>query len=259
MAHDNGIMQSMDISTGKLLSRQRTGTKTRIYANPLLVNNKIYVPLQDEGVLILEADAKMKEICRNRITQDSGPWHSSIAANGDRLFIRTGTYLYCLGPQTGPAQFVPHDVVDDQSDLIEPIPRIDFVAQTNRLQPYCYYLVPDQESVSALLLAPYKSVITEEQTNRSKEIVKENFVRFEELRHEQNNAFFEFMKGDLDQSGLLLRLTKLDADTIKQGAQVRVLIKKLFSAEQMEQHLKEAEEWKKKQAEQQSAINSQKK
>jgi hypothetical protein len=135
--------------------------------------------------------------------------------------------------------------------MILPTPRLDFVAATNRLQQYCYYLATDPVAVENLLIVPYKSVITEEQTLESRGIIKENFERFDELRSMQDEGFWSYMKGDLDKEALLEKLKVIDKDTIKHSSQVRVLIKKLFSKEQMDQHLKDAAEWQRKQKEKQ--------
>ncbi len=247
--NDNGILESYDAETGKRLKRVRTGTKTRIYGNLLLVNDKIYIPLQDEGVLIVEANEKMKEIRRNRIATDPASVHASIAPNGDRLFMRTDGFLYCISDGDGSSAVIQYDSADNGRDLLEPEPRVDFVAETNRLQQYCYYLAPNVKAVSNLLLVPYKSVITEEQTRKSEEIIRKNFSRFDELRGLQNEAWWEFMMGEIDREGLSTKLEEVDKETIKYSSQVRVLIKKLFSKEQMDQHLKDAAEWRRRQEE----------
>jgi hypothetical protein len=251
VADDNGIMGSYESATGKRIKKARTGTKTRVYASPFLANDQMYVPLQDEGVLIMEANSTMKEVLRNKIESDTSPLHASLAANGDRFFTRTDGFLYCIGKNDAPATLVKYSATENAKEMILPTPRLDFVAATNRLQQYCYYLATDPVAVENLLIVPYKSVITEEQTLESRGIIKENFERFDELRSMQDEGFWSYMKGDLDKEALLEKLKVIDKDTIKHSSQVRVLIKKLFSKEQMDQHLKDAAEWQRKQKEKQ--------
>ena len=128
---DNGIAESYDISTGKLQGKQRTKTKIkRVYASPLLVGDKVYFPLQDEGVVVAEANEKMKEVYRNKFKNDKSLIHGSIAANGDRMFIRTDKYLYCIGSHDGPPQIVKNEVTDFSQDLMIPQPLVGFDPKT---------------------------------------------------------------------------------------------------------------------------------
>ncbi len=251
VADDNGIMGSYESATGKRIKKARTGTKTRVYASPFVANDQMYIPLQDEGVLIVEANSGMKEVRRNKIDSDTAPLHASLAANGDRFYVRTDGFLYCIGKNSNPANVVKYSAIENVREMVLPVPRLDFVSATNRLQQYCYYLATDPVAVESLLIVPYKSVITEEQALESRGIIKENFERFDELRSMQDEAFWIYMKGELDKDALLEKLAVVDKDTIKHSSQVRVLIKKLFSKEQMDQHMKDAAEWQRKQKEKQ--------
>ncbi len=256
VADDNGIMGSYDSKTGQRLKRQRTGTKDpRIYASPLLVGDRIYLPLQDEGVLIVEANPEMEIIQRNKFEEDESPIHGSIAPNGDRMFIRTDKFLYCIGSATGAPKLVKYDNQLMQRKPIEPIARVDFDPNTNRLKPYCYYLAKDEAAVMNILLSPYKSVITEEQTAKSKELIQADYAKFDELRKAHDEAYWSFMKGEIDRETLIEQLKPIETETLAHSGKVRIPVKKLFSKEQMDQHLKEAAEWQRKQKEKQQQNN----
>ncbi len=258
---DNGIAESYDINTGQPQGKQRTGTKIkRVYASPLLVNDKVYFPLQDAGVVVAEASAEMKPVYRNKFKNDDSLIHGSIAANGDRMFIRTDKYLYCIGSHDGPPQIVKNEVTDFSRDLIIPQPLVGFDPKTNRLSPFCYYLSNDPAATVNILLAPYKSVITEEQTKTATELIKnqENFAPYDQLRARLKEAYWEFMAGEIDRSQLVEKFKQIGGETARQSHDVRILVKKLFSPEQMEQHKKDAAEWQKKQRENQQASQSEK-
>jgi outer membrane protein assembly factor BamB len=249
VANDNGILECFDIADGKRLGRVRTGTKTRIYASLMLVGETIFVPLQDEGVLLVSADEKMKEVGRNRIASDDHLLHASLAANGDRIFLRTDRYLYCLGQHDGPPSTVTYPTVAIARNLVDPDPRVDYDPRTGRMAPYCYYLAADPKAVINLLLAPYKSVITEEQALESERIIRERFEPFDELRRRQKDAWWSFMKGKLNRDGLREELKPIAEETIQYSGQIRIPVKKLFSQEQMDQHLEEAAAWRRRQQE----------
>jgi outer membrane protein assembly factor BamB len=253
---DNGIAESYDINTGKLLGKQRTKTKVkRVYASPLMVGDKVYLPLQDEGVVVAEANEKMKELYRNKFKNDKSLIHGSIAANGDRLFIRTDRFLYCIGENNGIPVTLKTEETNYSKDLVMPQPIVGFDSHKNRLSPFCYYLSHDPAATVNILLAPYKSVITEEQTKAATEIIKkeENYAPYDKLRARLNQAYWEFMTGDIDRPKLVEKFKEIGAETAKQSHDVRILVKKLFSPVQMEQHKKDAAEWQKKQREKSNA------
>ena len=64
------------------------------------------------------------------------------------------------------------------------------------------------------------------------------------------------MTGEIDRPKLVEKFKEIGGETARQSHDVRILVKKLFSPEQMEQHKKDAAEWQKKQREKSKASQS---
>jgi len=91
---DNGTAVCYKDSTGEQKWSERL--RGEYYSSPLLVGKLIYACNRDGLTTIFEAspDGYM-EVARNKL--DDGIDASPIAIGG-KLFIRTQTHLYCIGP-----------------------------------------------------------------------------------------------------------------------------------------------------------------
>ena len=237
--HDSGILQVINIANGDLVKRQRTATKAQPFATPLLVGRFLYVPFQDAGVAIYTADDDCREVAINK-PLDNSPLNASIAAGINRAWVRSDRQLYCIGNESGPAVKFPWVQPENNQEIIaRQVYNLD--PSKGRARPYLLVLTPDPEQIALHVLMPYQSVITDEQTTRAREIVFENKEKYQVLlqryqdTREQNLLAPAASDQDFD-----ARYRELDAETEKLNSMVRVLIKKLFSAEQMKKHTEDA-------------------
>ena len=248
---DNGIFQNFDAKTGKLDQRHRLPTKSRFYASPLLVGDTFYIPLEDNGVYVCSATPDAEKISHNQFDKQKNSLKASFACAGNNLLLRNDKMLYCFGGELSGATNRLADF-KNQSELIVPTPRYDFDENTGRIRVYNLYLDHNHETCRRTVLAPYKSVITEDQTTESNKIINAEYQPFLDLRQQQDDAYWAFLQGgSKDHETLLAELKRIDKETTVYADKVRILVKKLFSKEQMDQHLKEAAERHKKFLEQQ--------
>ncbi len=241
--HDNGIVQVINADTGAMINRHRTATQTRPFASPLLAGDRLYMPFQDAGIAVFQADEQCGEIAVNALP-DTAPLMASIAAAGDRLYFRSDRYLYCIESGAGPASVTEWSEPDDrrviatlESCLIEP--------DRGWTRRFLLFLTPDYEQTIRYLLMPYQSVITDDQTIEAQRIIREEQPKYEKLRDR-----FETLEKDRLQTAaaeiasLRNRYEALEEDTRQLSEQSRILVKKLFTEEQMQQHLADAAEGK---------------
>jgi outer membrane protein assembly factor BamB len=241
---DNGILQCFEAATGKLVSKSRLPTKSRFYASPLLAGDKLYFPLEDNGVYVCEASSKTEKVSHNQFDPDKNSLKASFAAGIDMsLLIRNDKKIYCFGKIT--PELIENKVADfsDDSELIIPRPRYDFDKNTKRVRVYQYYIDLDPEICRMTVIAPYRSVITDEQKTEAYKIINDDFAPFDEMRQRYADARWAFLQsGSKDEDALIEKLKVIEKEATAYADKVRVKIKKLFSKEQMDQHLKEAAE-----------------
>jgi hypothetical protein len=96
-ASDKGVANCLDAKTGESIFRERLPTRSRIYASIVRAGSKLYVTTRDKGVLVLNAAEKYEELARNVIADDQDMMNASPAIIGDRLLLRTDSFLYCVG------------------------------------------------------------------------------------------------------------------------------------------------------------------
>src|SRR5262245_38807021 len=96
MVADGGLITCIEAKSGqKIYGPQRLGVGATIDSSPLLADGKLYITGENSAPVVLAAGPEFKELARNEL---DGSWTmSSIAVAGQRLFIRTGTHLYCIG------------------------------------------------------------------------------------------------------------------------------------------------------------------
>lgn len=242
--HDNGIVQVIDAETGKLINRHRTATSSRPFASPLLAGDRLFMPFQDAGIAVMQADDQCDEIALNPLPDES-PLIASIAASEDRLFFRSDRNLYCVhaqsdGGKTEPTRVIPWAEPPDrqlvatrQSCLVDP--------EKGWSRRYLLFLSDDMAATIRFLLMPYQSVITDEQNGQAESIIRGEQARYDELR-----KVFEALEQERLQSAaadvpeLQGRYEELEQNTKQLNNEVRIQVKKLFSEEQMEKHLADA-------------------
>ncbi|MDG2014738.1 MAG: hypothetical protein P8J33_14620, partial [Pirellulaceae bacterium] len=106
---------------------------------------------------------------------------------------------------------------------------------------YLGFLKPSFEKAIKFLLMPYQSVITDEQTAQARDIIMAEKPKYEALRERYEEIRQAELTTAADQAEAFHeRYAQLEADTKALNSQTRILVKKLFPKEQMQQHLQDA-------------------
>ena len=92
-----GIAYCAVAATGKLIYEQRLDRFGGVYASPLLTEGRLYYFDRRGSALVLAATPEFKQLAANRIEGDRTSFDGSPAVDGNRLLIRSGRFLYCLG------------------------------------------------------------------------------------------------------------------------------------------------------------------
>lgn len=93
---DRGIASCLDAETGKEVFRERLPTKSRVYGSVVLAGDKLYTPTRDAGVVVWSAGDEYKQVSQNQFSDDNDPLNATPAITGNRLLLRTDSYLYCI-------------------------------------------------------------------------------------------------------------------------------------------------------------------
>ena len=67
------------------------------YASPVLADGRLYYFDRWGSALVLAAKPEFEQLAVNRIEGDRTRFGGSPAVDGNRLLLRSGKYLYCLG------------------------------------------------------------------------------------------------------------------------------------------------------------------
>jgi outer membrane protein assembly factor BamB len=93
LIYDRGFASCIDAPTGKIHWMQRTGGK--FSGSPVRVRDKIYAIDEDGLVWVIAADKKeLKILAKNDLGE---PSRSTLAVAGEKMFLRTGSQLFCVG------------------------------------------------------------------------------------------------------------------------------------------------------------------
>lgn len=97
-AHEQiGIAYCLDARTGELVYEKRLPRMGMIYASPVIADGKLYLVSRQGGTAVLAARPEYELLAHNRFEDDRSIFNASPAVSGDRLFLRSRRYLYCLG------------------------------------------------------------------------------------------------------------------------------------------------------------------
>ena len=239
--HDNGILQVFNAADGSLIKRSRTATRTRPFASPLLAGDKLYMPFQDAGIGIFAATEEAEELSVHQFGDDL-PLMASVVPHGDRFLIRNDRWLYCVDGVTGDCQTNERRRPDDWA-VVETRESYNIDPDRGWMRRYLLFLTPDMEETIKYVLMPYQSVITDEQTAAAREIILEAQARYDALRERFEQVQRQQLSNpQTDPAVHHETWAALEADTQQLNHEVRILVKQLFSQEQMEQHLADAAE-----------------
>jgi outer membrane protein assembly factor BamB len=90
-----GMLSAYDPQTGKLLFKERLGTKP-VTASPVVVQDKLLFIMEDGTTFVLEPGDTLKVVGRNRLS-DGTEFRASPAIVNGRLYLRSQSHLYCVG------------------------------------------------------------------------------------------------------------------------------------------------------------------
>ena len=98
-ASDKAIANCLVAKTGEEVYRQRLPTRARIYASIVRSGEHFLVTTRDQGVVVLAAKPEYEEVARNTIETDEGLINASPAVCDKRIYLRTDSFLYCIGSE----------------------------------------------------------------------------------------------------------------------------------------------------------------
>ena len=241
---DNGIMQCFDARNGKLISRKRLPSKGRTYSSPFFSNDVLYIPLEDNSVFVCQATSEFEELSHNVFESDQNSMKTSLVPTGRGMLMRNDQYLYMIGRTDESSVKRTLADRDLSSELIVPRERYDFSAEINWRRPYNFYLERHRPSVDLAILGPYESLLSEDQKEESRQIITSEFKKFVQLRLQQQEAYWTFLKsGSEDSEEFLGELKRIEKATEDHANQIRLTIKRgVMTAKQLEQHIREVAE-----------------
>lgn len=99
---DRGTYYCASSKTGELLHRSRvTGIQSRdrpVYASPIAINGMLYFQTRHDGMFVTSSKPELDVLHQNRFDSDSSMFNATPAVSQGELFLRSDTYLYCIGP-----------------------------------------------------------------------------------------------------------------------------------------------------------------
>ncbi|MCA9256688.1 MAG: PQQ-like beta-propeller repeat protein, partial [Phycisphaerales bacterium] len=98
--HDRGFATCLDFRTGAVVWGPERIEGGAYSASPLVADGRVYVTNEDCVTTVLKAGPKFEVVATNRL--DGGYTLSSWAVAGNRMYLRAGTHLYCVGKAETP-------------------------------------------------------------------------------------------------------------------------------------------------------------
>ena len=94
---ESGKAVCLKAESGEVVFRERLDGRTgKIYASPVLADDRLYVVSQKRGTFIYSADGKFELMANNQIASDDSKFNASPVMVGNQLFLRSNKYLYCF-------------------------------------------------------------------------------------------------------------------------------------------------------------------
>ncbi len=98
---DHGMYFCANAEDGELVHRARipeidSGGRP-VYASPIAIDGKIYVQTRSSGHFVIEPSDELRIIAHNRFESDSTIFNATPAVDSGQLFLRSDSYLYCIG------------------------------------------------------------------------------------------------------------------------------------------------------------------
>lgn len=104
VVNDQGFALCLDAKTGAVVFKERlpgiTGGGGRggkpFYASTVMANGLLYAVSRRLGTFVLAAKPAFEFVAQNRFEGDDSDFNATPAISGDRMFIRSNRYLYCV-------------------------------------------------------------------------------------------------------------------------------------------------------------------
>ena len=87
-----------EAATGKVVYSERLKPDAgQIWASPVLADGKLYYVSKQNGIYVVAAEPKFRQLTNNVIEGDNSRSNASLAVSDGQLFLRNDQYLYCIG------------------------------------------------------------------------------------------------------------------------------------------------------------------
>jgi outer membrane protein assembly factor BamB len=97
-ADRSGFLTCYDAKSGAVVYNERLAPDSKSLASPVAVRGKLLFVLDTGETVVLQPGRKFKVVGRNKLGDGSElDFGASPAVNGGRLFLRSQSYLYCIG------------------------------------------------------------------------------------------------------------------------------------------------------------------
>lgn len=95
MNDQQGVAYCAKAATGEITYEERIPGAGQVYASPVLAGGNIYYLSRGGKTFVVSATPKFQMVASNSL-QDGSGFNGSPAVSGDRMFIRSDRFLYCL-------------------------------------------------------------------------------------------------------------------------------------------------------------------
>lgn len=96
---DRGMAFCTKAQNGELVYRERVRGLSSggrpVYASPVRAGNRLYIQSRFDGTYVLPASPEFQVLAQNKF-EDESDASGTPAISGNRLFLRSGKYLYCI-------------------------------------------------------------------------------------------------------------------------------------------------------------------
>ena len=241
------VLECIKAEDGSLVKQVRTKANQQVYASPTRIGEHFLIPTIDKGVLVYEASPDLELMNVNEFEAVKNDFKASVVCSEHDILLRNDDFIYCIGSSPAPNDSVVAS--DAPEEIIEPPTHYD-LGPDGKQKRYVQFMTNDAEKIIEIILMPYKSVITEEQKEASRKFVMDRIKKYQSLNTRYKEAYWTVLSSgvDADEKEFASALVQLEKEMNQLTGETRVDVKKLFSEEQMAQHLEEAKAWREKEA-----------
>jgi len=92
-----GVLSCVSAKSGKVQYRKRIPIRGTYYASPIAAGNQLYFVSRYSGIQVFQTGPKFKLLANNRFESDTSIFNGTPSISGNRMFLRSDQYLYCVG------------------------------------------------------------------------------------------------------------------------------------------------------------------